>query len=97
MQVAQVSLWLKQASRQWFARLTAELQQKHFTQSKNDYSLFIYKDNVDLCIVAVYVDDIILTGTNTTTLNDLKSHLHTVFSIKDLGELSSSLVLRSPG
>ena len=79
---------LKQASRQWFARLTTELQQKHFTQSKNDYSLFIYKDNVDLCIVAVYVDDIILTGTNTTILNDLKLHLHTVFSIKDLGELS---------
>ena len=83
-----ISLYgLKQASRQWFARLTSELQQKKFTQSKNDYSLFIYKENEDLCVAAVYVDDIILTGTYTAILNDL----YTVFSIKDLGDLSYSL------
>ncbi|XP_021762911.1 uncharacterized protein LOC110727641 [Chenopodium quinoa] len=36
----------------------------------------------------VYVDDIILTGSNSEILVDLKVHLHQVFSIKDLGELS---------
>lgn len=32
---------LKQASRQWFAKLTIELTHLGFIQPKNDYSLFI--------------------------------------------------------
>lgn len=31
-----------------------------FSQSQNDYSLFIKKDNGLICITTVYVDDIIL-------------------------------------
>ena len=31
---------LKQASRQWHARLVSALQELNFIQSKNDYSLF---------------------------------------------------------
>ncbi|XP_021715984.1 uncharacterized protein LOC110683885 [Chenopodium quinoa] len=42
----------------------------------------------DICIAVVYVDDIILTGSNQDILIDLKSHLHDTFSITDLGELS---------
>lgn len=38
-------------------------------------------------IAGVYVDDIILTGTNTDAIQALKTHLHEVFSIKDLGQL----------
>ncbi|XP_019106129.1 uncharacterized mitochondrial protein AtMg00810-like [Beta vulgaris subsp. vulgaris] len=84
---------LKQASRQWFARLTAELTLQGFIQSKNDYSLFINKSGIDMCIAAVYVDDIILTGPNLPLILSLKAHLHTAFSIKDLGPLSYFLGL----
>lgn len=81
---------LKQASRQWFAKLLSELHLKGFDQSKNDYSLFIHKHHQSglITIAAVYVDDIILTGNDLTCINDLKRHLDSVFSIKDLGELS---------
>lgn len=79
---------LKQASRQWFAKLLGEFQLGDFTQSKNDYSLFIKRDSFYSTIAAVYVDDIILTGNNTTEIQDLKDHLHHTFSIKDLGQLS---------
>lgn len=34
---------LKQARRQWFAKLVSELQLQGFTQAKNDYSLFLKK------------------------------------------------------
>ena len=84
---------LKQVSRQWFARLTAELAHQGFIQSKNDYSLFINKSEDDMCIAAVYVDDIILTGPNLPLILSLKTHLHTIFSIKDLGPLSYFLGL----
>lgn len=67
--------------------MNAELLAKGFVQSKNDYSLFIHKTDIDITIVVVYVDDIIVTGSNTTTILDLKAHLHKVFSIKNLGQL----------
>lgn len=35
----------------------------------------------------MYVDDILLTGNDSFTINKLKHHLHKVFNIKDLGLL----------
>ena len=80
---------LKQASRQWFAKLVSELILQGFAQSKNDYSLFIKKQDHHITLAAVYVDDIILTGTDLDSITNLKHHLHTTFSIKDLGRASA--------
>lgn len=44
---------LKQASRQWFAKLLTELQHQGFTQSKNDYSLFTKRREGHITVVAV--------------------------------------------
>lgn len=57
---------LKQASREWFAKLLSTLKYQGFTQSKNDYSLFIKRFGKLVCMAAVYVDDIILTGTDSS-------------------------------
>ena len=65
---------LKQASRQWFARLTMELLHKGFHQSKNDYSLFIKDCEKDFIVIVVYVEDIIITGNNEHAIKDLKLH-----------------------
>ncbi|XP_057532974.1 uncharacterized mitochondrial protein AtMg00810-like [Amaranthus tricolor] len=59
-----------------------------FTQSKNDYSLFVHRITDSITIVAIYVDDIILTCYNPLIIHQLKAHLHHIFSIKDLGTLS---------
>ena len=37
--------------------------------------------------MVVYVDDILITGTNLQAIEAIKAHLHTTFSIKDLGSL----------
>lgn len=78
---------LKQASRQWYAKLAMELNTQGFIQSHSDASLFIKRNGHLITVVAVYVDDIILTGDDVTSIRDLKSHLHKTFSIKDLGHL----------
>lgn len=37
--------------------------------------------------MGVYVDDIIITGSNSVHIQQIKDHLNQVFSIKDLGKL----------
>ena len=78
---------LKQASRQWFSKLTQTLLTLGYQQSKYDYSLFINKSSTDITIVAVYVDDIMVTGSNFSEVIHLKQHLNALFGIKDLGQL----------
>ena len=85
---------LKQASRQWYAKLVTALQSQSFTHSKSDYSLFIKKSNGQITIAAVYVDDIVLTGTDSNTITALKTHLHSLFSIKDLGPINYFLGMK---
>lgn len=76
---------LKQASQQWFVKLCSSLQKKGFQQSKNDYSLFINKNGFLITIAAIYVDDIMLTGSDLQEITALKRHLHNEFTIKDIG------------
>ena len=71
-----------------------ELLQQGFTQSRNDYSMFIKNATTSLLIPAVYVDDIIITDDDIPSITRLKHHLHTTYSIKDLGSLSFSLALK---
>ena len=55
---------LKQALRQLLAKLTQELLHQDYSQSKNDYSLFIKKEGHTMTFLAIYVDDVIITRNN---------------------------------
>ena len=79
---------LRQASRQWFSKLTIELFHQGYTQSKNDYSVFTKQTPTSITILAIYVDDIIITGNNSSLIQSTKTHLHKIFGIKDLGKLN---------
>nr|XP_016496458.1 PREDICTED: uncharacterized mitochondrial protein AtMg00810-like [Nicotiana tabacum] len=52
-----------------------------------DYSLFYKKTENSNVYIAVYVDDIVVTGTDTMEIEDLKVFLNDSFKIKDLGRL----------
>lgn len=68
--------------------LGEELLCQEFQQSKNDCSLFIRRNNSKVCIVAFYVDNVVLTRDDLSTVNNLKTRLDYQFGIKDLGELN---------
>ncbi|PWA96217.1 hypothetical protein CTI12_AA041970 [Artemisia annua] len=79
---------LKQANRQWFSKLTTFLLNHGFIQSFADTSLLTYTKGNDFLALVIYVDDILLTGNNSTLINHFKHQLDITFSIKDLGQLN---------
>ena len=55
---------LKQASRQWFTKLSNALKAAGFHQSLSDYSLFVRSYQGNSLALLIYVDDVILAGSN---------------------------------
>ncbi|XP_019267137.1 PREDICTED: uncharacterized protein LOC109244494 [Nicotiana attenuata] len=74
-------------SRQWYAKLTEALCSRGYTHSMLDYSLFSKKKGNYVIFVAVYVDDVILTGKDTEEILSPKRFLDQTFKIKYLGKL----------
>ncbi|CAL1413854.1 unnamed protein product [Linum trigynum] len=84
---------LKQASRQWYAKLTEALISFGFTQSYSDYSLFTKKNDKGIAVVLVYVDDLIFSGDNEELIQEAKDFLSRQFKVRDLGKLKYFLGL----
>ncbi|GAU23069.1 hypothetical protein TSUD_183680 [Trifolium subterraneum] len=78
---------LKQASRQWNTKLTETLLASGYIQSKSDYSLFTKHSTSGFTVILVYVDDLVLGGTDEHEVVVVKTLLHNKFSINDLGVL----------
>ena len=79
---------LKQAPRAWFDKLKHSLIAWGFQSSKSDTSLFFSRKNGQLLLLIVYVDDILITGGNSSEIKRLISHLHSQFGLKILGSVS---------
>jgi hypothetical protein len=84
---------LKQASRQWYAKLTSLLLAHGYQQAHSDHSLFTKHDQSHFTLLLVYVDDVILAGNSMTEFSYIKELLHSSFKIKDLGKLKYFLGL----
>lgn len=78
---------LKQASRQWFTKLSGFLVSHGFQKSNSDHSLFLRFTGSITTVLLVYVDDIILTGNSINEIQDITMLLDQAFKIKDLGTL----------
>ena len=85
---------LKQASRQWFSKLSTALISCHYKQSPSNHSLFIKSAGSSFTALLIYVHDVILTGNDLAEIDHIKQLLDNRFKIKDLGKLKFFLGLK---
>ena len=75
---------LKQAPRAWFYKFHTILVQFSFKQSMHDTSLFLRKSTMGIVVLLVYVDDIVITGSYSNLLDQLKTRFSEAFHMKNL-------------
>lgn len=78
---------LKQSPRAWFEKFGKVVCSYGFSRSKADHSLFTKKGNRGIVVLLVYVDDIIVTGSDSQGIAEIKQQLSQAFHTKDLGPL----------
>ena len=78
---------LKQSPRAWFDRFKRALCGMQYKQCNGDHTLFYRHLGRKITVLAVYVDDIIITGDDEREIIRLKENLSKEFEVKDLGQL----------
>jgi hypothetical protein len=79
---------LKQAAKNWYEALTSLLLKKGFKRSRNDYCLFVRKDeDGTFSYVLVWVDDIVVAGAE-EAVKEINSMLNENFKMDDRGALN---------
>ena len=78
---------LKQSPRAWYRKLSTTLNGRGFRKSELDHTLFTLTGPSGIIVLLVYVDDLIITGSDKAGIQATKEFLKSVFDIKDLGEM----------
>ncbi|KAG7640275.1 Zinc finger CCHC-type superfamily [Arabidopsis suecica] len=79
---------LKQAPRAWYGRIDGYFIKNGFERSINDAAFYVKKTSKEILVVSLYVDDIIVTGSNVKEIERFKEEMKNEFEMTDLGELS---------
>ena len=85
---------LKQAPRAWYDRLTQYLVLHGFTRGKAYQTLFIKREDDELIVVQVYVDDIIFGSTKDKLAHNFSKLMQAEFDISMSGKLNHFLGLQ---
>ncbi|KAL1194794.1 Retrovirus-related Pol polyprotein from transposon TNT 1-94 [Cardamine amara subsp. amara] len=74
---------VKQASRQWYLKVSSTLQGLNFRKSHSDHTLFIRKTGKVYIALLVYVDDIVIAGNDDEAIDQLKKDLAKAFKLRE--------------
>ena len=85
---------LKQAPRAWYDRLTQYLVSHGFIRGKADQTLFIKKEDGELIVAQVYVDNIIVGSTKDELGHGFSKLMQAKFKMSMIGELTHFLGLK---
>ncbi|GJR69662.1 putative ribonuclease H-like domain-containing protein [Tanacetum coccineum] len=93
-QVEKALYRLHQALKAWYETLSTYLLENGFQRGHIDKTLFIKRDQGDILIVHVYVDDIIFGTTKKKLCTEFEKMMHKKFQMSSIGELTFFLGLQ---
>ena len=79
---------LKQAPRNWNKNIVDHIKSIGFTQSILDNCLFVKTVGEETYLISLYVDDILIAGSDPKMITQIKSEFTSHYEMKDLGELN---------
>ena len=79
---------LKQAPRDWYKKFDETILAFGFIVNESDQCVYYKVKGNETIILCLYVDDILLFGTNIEIINTIKRFLKRHFEMKDMGEAS---------
>nr|GEZ80835.1 hypothetical protein [Tanacetum cinerariifolium] len=85
---------LHQAPRAWYETLATYLLENGFQRGTIDHTLFIKKQQKDILLVQIYVDDIIFGATNKALCQSFEKLMKDKFQMSSMGELTFFLGLQ---
>ena len=79
---------LKQAPRAWYTQIDSYFIENGFIRSKSEPTLYVKsKDNSQILIVALYVDDLIFTGNGEKMVEKFRNEMMKKYEMSDMGLL----------
>ena len=85
---------LKQAPRQWYKKFDSFMSSHGFTRCQADHCCYFKKTDNNFIILLLYVDDMLVAGSNMQEIVNLKLKLSKQFEMKDLGAVKQILGMR---
>ena len=79
---------LKQAPRAWNKKIDSFLREKEFVKCTTEHGVYVRRSKSKLLILCLYVDDLLITGSCKSEIEDFKVDLSKEFEMSDLGEIS---------
>lgn len=78
---------LKQSPRCWNIRFNNFILKLNFIRSNHDYCVYVRVSGKEVTYVILYVDDLLIIGNNSKTIETIKNLLANEFEMSDLGRL----------
>ncbi|KAL5787036.1 hypothetical protein ACOSP7_003985 [Xanthoceras sorbifolium] len=85
---------LKQAPRQWYKKFDSFMSSSGFTRCQADHCCYIKRFDNSFIILLLYVDDMLVAGSDMQEIMNLKRELSKQFAMKDLGAAKQILGMR---
>ena len=82
---------LKQAPRQWYLKFDNFMRRVGYKRCDNDHCCYIKKFKGSYIILLLYVDDMLIAGSDMSEIKKLKKQMSEEFEIKDLGAANQIL------
>jgi hypothetical protein len=79
---------LKQGGRKWYDTLCRTLMKLGLKRAETDYGIFYTHIGQDIILLAIHVDDCVLTGSNLALLTEFKQKISAIYKLTDMGPIS---------